>query len=195
MVRQSIGESLKVDDPRSWCCWKTRGSGHRYLHQRYPPSMLWPPWRGWGLDWWRWPRRWMPCKGKIYPRKVQPLSIYWHTRQILALKILANRLRSNVDPEIAEDLAKPVLRLLGTLVQSGELRHEADTPYFYSFQLSLINECRASTRARLRLEAGLIVLKLCGTRLPDGTAIYESMFTPKSFNLVALLPQVQPPEK
>lgn len=49
--------------------------------------------------------------------------------KILALKILANRLRSNIDPDTAETLAKPVLRLLGTLVQSGELRQEEDTPY------------------------------------------------------------------
>jgi len=48
--------------------------------------------------------------------------------KILALKILANRLRSNIDPQTAEALAKPVLRLLGTLVQSGELRLEEDTP-------------------------------------------------------------------
>jgi hypothetical protein len=52
------------------------------------------------------------------------------SQQILALKILANRLRSNIDPDTAETLAKPVLRLLGTLVQSGELRQEEDTPYF-----------------------------------------------------------------
>jgi hypothetical protein len=45
------------------------------------------------------------------------------------LKILANRLRSNVDPDTAEALANPVFRLLGTLVQGGELRNEEDTPY------------------------------------------------------------------
>ena len=49
---------------------------------------------------------------------------------------------------------------------------------------------RPSTRARLRLSAGLIVLKLCMTRLPNNVAIYENMFTAKSFNLVSLLPQV-----
>ena len=48
---------------------------------------------------------------------------------MLALKILANRLRANIDPDAAEPLARPVLRLLGTLVQGGELRSEDDTPY------------------------------------------------------------------
>ena len=47
----------------------------------------------------------------------------------------------------------------------------------------------ASTRARLRLSAGLIVLKLCTTRI-NKVAVYEKMFTAKSFNLVSLLPQV-----
>jgi len=51
-----------------------------------------------------------------------------------------------------------------------------------------------STRSRLRLTAGLIVLKLCTTRLPDKTAIYENMFTPRSFNLVSLLAQDDCPE-
>jgi hypothetical protein len=51
------------------------------------------------------------------------------------MRILANRLRSNLDPETAETLAKPVLRLLGTLVQSGELRAEQDTPYPCLFAL------------------------------------------------------------
>lgn len=47
-----------------------------------------------------------------------------------------------------------------------------------------------STRARLRLCAGSIVLKLCVKRLPNNVAVYETMFTSKSFNLVSLLPQV-----
>jgi len=58
-----------------------------------------------------------------------PLAKVMFLQQILALKILANRLRSNIDPDTAETLAKPVLRLLGTLVQNGELRQEDDTPY------------------------------------------------------------------
>ena len=49
---------------------------------------------------------------------------------MLALKILANRLRANIDPDAAASVAGPVLRLLGTLVQGGELRAEGDTPYF-----------------------------------------------------------------
>lgn len=48
---------------------------------------------------------------------------------MLALKILANRLRAIIDPDGAEPLARPVLRLLGTLVRAGELRSEDDTPY------------------------------------------------------------------
>jgi hypothetical protein len=50
-----------------------------------------------------------------------------------------------------------------------------------------------STRARLRLTAGIIVLKLCAIHLPDKSAPYEAMFTPRSFNLVSLLAQVRPP--
>lgn len=64
------------------------------------------------------------CRAKVFP-----LANITYSQQILALKILANRLRSNIDPDTAETLAKPVLRLLGTLVQSGELRQEEDTPY------------------------------------------------------------------
>ena len=45
---------------------------------------------------------------------------------MLALKILANRLRANIDPDAAASVAGPVLRLLGTLVQGGELRAEGD---------------------------------------------------------------------
>lgn len=46
----------------------------------------------------------------------------------------------------------------------------------------------------MRLAAGLIVLKLCATKLSDNTAVYDAMFTPKSFNLVSLLPQDDCPE-
>lgn len=73
----------------------------------------------------------------------------------LALKILANRLQSIQDVDEAKEKAKPVWKLLMKLIRSkGELSKEKQTPKHH--------------RARLRLLAAQLLLKLCTQQHFDG---------------------------
>lgn len=69
--------------------------------------------------------------------------------KILALHILVNRLKQIVDPDVTKELSKPVFSLLASLIGNmGEIVRPSSgvTPLHY--------------RARLRLESGLLLLKL-----------------------------------
>lgn len=69
--------------------------------------------------------------------------------KILALNILVNRLKQIVDPDVTKELSKPVFSLLASLIGNmGEIVRPSSgvTPLHY--------------RARLRLESGLLLLKL-----------------------------------
>ncbi|KAK9451020.1 armadillo-type protein [Limtongia smithiae] len=90
--------------------------------------------------------------------------------KVLALRILVNRLRSAANADSAQEIAKPVLNLLNTLVvNAGEISKKKDTPAHFT--------------SRLRLSAGLFLLKLA--RLP----VYERLISPKDINSLSLLVQ------
>lgn len=87
-----------------------------------------------------------------------------------ALKLVVNRVRGIRDPEEAKELAPPVLKLLRTLLKAqGELCKTQDTPKHH--------------KARLRLLAGQLLLKLCTFRH------FEELLSPADFNQLALLSQ------
>ncbi|KAI2630683.1 armadillo-type protein [Hypoxylon sp. NC1633] len=87
-----------------------------------------------------------------------------------ALKLVVNRLRGTHDHEEAKELAKPVFKLLRTLLkQSGELCKTQDTPNHH--------------KARLRLLAGQLFLKLCTLKH------FEEIFSHADFNQLAFLTQ------
>lgn len=87
-----------------------------------------------------------------------------------ALKLLVNRLRGTKDQEEAKELAKPVFKLLRTLLkQSGEMCKVKDTPKHH--------------KARLRLLAGQLFLKLCTLKH------FEEIFSHTDFNQLAFLTQ------
>ncbi|KAI1417628.1 armadillo-type protein [Hypoxylon sp. FL1857] len=87
-----------------------------------------------------------------------------------ALKLVINRLRGTQDLEEAKELAKPVFKLLRNLLkQSGELCKTQDTPKHH--------------KARLRLLAGQLFLKLCTSKH------FEEIFSHADFNQLAFLTQ------
>lgn len=87
-----------------------------------------------------------------------------------ALKLVVNRLRGAQDPEEAKELSKPVFKLLRSLLkESGELCKTQDTPKHH--------------KARLRLLAGQLFLKLCTSKH------FEEVFSHTDFNQLALLTQ------
>lgn len=87
-----------------------------------------------------------------------------------ALKILANRIRSHSDISSLERVAEPVYTLLTTLIsQEGELSSSGTTP--------------PTHRARLRLLAARLLLKLCTSRS------HEALLTPAAFNDLAEVAQ------
>ncbi|KAI9832686.1 MAG: hypothetical protein M1819_004272 [Sarea resinae] len=87
-----------------------------------------------------------------------------------ALKILVNRLRSNPDPESVKETAEPVYKLLNTLIaKRGELSKKNDTP--------------APQKARLRLLAAQLILKLCRQKH------FDDLLTPSDFNRLACTAQ------
>jgi sister-chromatid-cohesion protein PDS5 len=100
--------------------------------------------------------------------------------KIWALKILANRLRSYAmsvpDSEmeiVVTELALPVFKLLHRIVEkNGELSksQEVQTPKPH--------------RARLRLNAALLLLKLCSAHKR-----FDALMEPKNFNRLALIAQ------
>ncbi|KAI0805260.1 armadillo-type protein [Xylaria sp. FL0064] len=87
-----------------------------------------------------------------------------------ALKLVVNRVRGIQDLEEAKELAPPVFKLLRTLLKAqGELCKTKDTPKHH--------------KARLRLLAGQLLLKLCTTKH------FEELLSPVDFNQLALLTQ------
>ncbi|KAI1143890.1 armadillo-type protein [Hypoxylon sp. FL0543] len=87
-----------------------------------------------------------------------------------ALKLVINRLRGTQDLDEAKELAKPVFKLLRNLLkQSGELCKTQDTPKHH--------------KARLRLLAGQLFLKLCTSKH------FEEIFSHADFNQLAFLTQ------
>ncbi|KAI2637410.1 armadillo-type protein [Xylaria nigripes] len=90
--------------------------------------------------------------------------------KLWALKLVVNRVRGIKDLEEAKELAPPVFKLLRTLLKSqGELCKSQDTPQHH--------------KARLRLLAGQLLLKLCTTKH------FEELLSPTDFNQLALLTQ------
>ncbi|KAK4123237.1 ARM repeat-containing protein [Parathielavia appendiculata] len=88
----------------------------------------------------------------------------------LALKTLANRLRSTEDVDEAKEKAKPVWKLFMKLVRSkGELSKTKKTPKHH--------------RARLRLLAAQLLLKLCTQKH------FDEMLSADDFNAVSLTTQ------
>ncbi|KAI1457265.1 armadillo-type protein [Annulohypoxylon moriforme] len=87
-----------------------------------------------------------------------------------ALKLVINRLRGTQDVEEAKELAKPVFKLLRNILkQSGELCKVKDTPKHH--------------KARLRLLAGQLFLKLCTLKH------FEEIFSHSDYNQLAFLTQ------
>jgi len=88
----------------------------------------------------------------------------------LALKILVNRLRSVEDINEAKDKAKPVWKMLTKLVkEEGEICKTKDTPKHH--------------KARLRLQAALLMLKLCTQKH------FDDLLTPEGFNMLSVMSQ------
>ncbi|KAL2019537.1 hypothetical protein VTK56DRAFT_9571 [Thermocarpiscus australiensis] len=88
----------------------------------------------------------------------------------LALKILANRLRSMEDIDEAKEKAKPVWKLFMKLIKaSGELSKTKETPKHH--------------RSRLRLLAAQLMLKLC-TQMH-----FDNLLSAEDFNILALTTQ------
>lgn len=88
----------------------------------------------------------------------------------LALKTLANRLRSIEDKNEAKEKAKAVWSMFKKLIENdGELCKTKDTPKHH--------------KARLRLLAAQLMLKLCTDKH------FDDILTPKDFNKLALFTQ------
>lgn len=87
-----------------------------------------------------------------------------------ALKILVNNLRATEDDDEAKELSEPVFKMLNLLVsQEGELSKKKDTP--------------APHKARLRLLAAQLLLKLCGSKR------FNDVFEPSDFIKLACVAQ------
>ncbi|KAI0118679.1 armadillo-type protein [Nemania sp. FL0031] len=90
--------------------------------------------------------------------------------KLWALKLVVNRIRGIRDPDEAKELSPPVFKLLRTLLKSqGELCKTQDTPKHH--------------KARLRLLAGQLLLKLCTSKH------FEELLSPVDFNQLALVTQ------
>ncbi|CAG8556181.1 7930_t:CDS:10 [Paraglomus brasilianum] len=91
--------------------------------------------------------------------------------KVLGLKILVNRLIARPEDEAAEDLAKPVFKLLWTLIREGGefLPDKSTSPTFQS---------------RLRLAAAKSVLKLARKK------VYDNMIPVGNFKELALMIQL-----
>ncbi|KAL2156505.1 hypothetical protein VTH82DRAFT_1250 [Thermothelomyces myriococcoides] len=88
----------------------------------------------------------------------------------LALKTLANRLRSIEDVDEAKEKARPVWKLLMKLIRAkGELSKTKETPKHH--------------RSRLRLVAAQLVLKLCTQKH------FDEQLSPEDFDALALTTQ------
>ncbi|KAI9710838.1 MAG: hypothetical protein M1828_002010 [Chrysothrix sp. TS-e1954] len=92
--------------------------------------------------------------------------------KLWALRILTNRLRAYDDIASISEIATPVLQLLNLLIaKEGELSKTSTTPKPH--------------RAVLRLEAGLLLLKLCAKKERG----FDALVTPQTFNRLILLAQ------
>ncbi|KAI1122698.1 armadillo-type protein [Nemania abortiva] len=90
--------------------------------------------------------------------------------KLWALKLVVNRVRGIGDVGEAKELAPPVFKLLRTLLKAqGELCKTQDTPKHH--------------KARLRLLAGQLLLKLCTSKH------FEELLSPVDFNQLALVTQ------
>ncbi|QSL65841.1 hypothetical protein MERGE_000119 [Pneumocystis wakefieldiae] len=90
--------------------------------------------------------------------------------KILALKTLVNRLRANVNADGIQELAKPVFRLLASILTNmGEISKERNTP--------------ARFQSHIRLAAGRLFLKL------SSYSVFEEMISVEDFYKMALLVQ------
>lgn len=90
--------------------------------------------------------------------------------KLLALKMVVNHVRGIHDLEEAKELAPRVFKLLRTLLKSqGEFCKTQDTPKHH--------------KARLRLLAGQLLLKLCTLKH------FEELLSPVDFNQLALVTQ------
>ncbi|KAI1433607.1 armadillo-type protein [Xylaria sp. CBS 124048] len=90
--------------------------------------------------------------------------------KLWALKLIVNRLRGIHDQEETKELAPPVFKLLRNLLKSqGEICKTQNTPKHH--------------KARLRLSAGQLLLKLCTSKH------FEELLSPADFNQLALLTQ------
>lgn len=88
----------------------------------------------------------------------------------LSLKTLTNQVLANEEEPDAEDRVKPVFKLLKTfIIKEGEFCKVKDTPLPH--------------KKRLRLLAGLLILKLCTVKK------YDDQLDPASFNKLAELVQ------
>ena len=93
----------------------------------------------------------------------------------LALKILANRLRSMEDIEEAKDKARSVWKLFRKVIKEhGEICKTADTPKHH--------------KARLWLLSAQLMLKLCTLRH------FDDILSPEDFNLLAFTAQAETQE-
>ena len=92
----------------------------------------------------------------------------------LSLKILVNRLRALEDPEEAKEEAKPVFKLLRSLiVKNGEICKTKETPKYH--------------RTRLLLRAAQLMLKICTIKHLD------DMVQPADFDTLAFVAQRSEP--
>ncbi|KAM0284380.1 hypothetical protein ACHAQH_001956 [Verticillium albo-atrum] len=84
--------------------------------------------------------------------------------KLYSLRIAVNRIRSKEDQVEAKAQAAPVMKLLMTLVKKdGEISKTGNTPKHF--------------RARLRLLAGQLILKLCTLKHLDDTLIHKDFHT------------------
>ncbi|KAG4301494.1 hypothetical protein PCK1_002420 [Pneumocystis canis] len=90
--------------------------------------------------------------------------------KILALKILVNRLRANRNADGVQQLAKPVFRLLTSImINMGEISKDRNTPFRF--------------QSHIRLAAGRLFLKL------SSFSVFEDMISVEDFYKMALLVQ------
>ncbi|KAK9455804.1 armadillo-type protein [Dipodascopsis uninucleata] len=90
--------------------------------------------------------------------------------KVLALKILVNRLLASEEAETVKELARPVLKLLNSLVVNlGEMTKMQNSPLYY--------------KSKLRLAAGCLLLKLAKS------PVYEKMILSEDICKLALLAQ------
>ncbi len=90
--------------------------------------------------------------------------------KVWALRILVNRIRSHSNSATLREVAQPVYQMLNTLIaKGGELSKKQDTP--------------TAHKARFRLAAAQLILKLCTSKE------HEALLLPADFDRLALMAQ------